>query len=242
MPSKGRAKPTNLLKSLLGDSSGRQWFYVVEPQEQIDYSRVVPAHRLLVLPDSGRGIVYVRNWIKQYAGSGAFDWYWMLDDDITSFYAVVNGKNIKTTIDNALDGAEKIIRKHSGVGQAALEYQQFAWSSNKAYKFNGYCDVCVLNKTGVNCSYRADVPLKEDRDYTLQVLSSGYRTIRICSFAFSCPKNGSNAGGLKPLYDTQGVEETSSKRMVELWPGVCTFNRKKDGRPDVAINWRFFKN
>lgn len=48
-------------------------------------------------------------------------------------------------------------------------------------------------------------------------------------------------GGLKEAYDESGRELASSLAMVELWPGVCEYREKPDGRPDVKINWRAFE-
>jgi hypothetical protein len=87
------------------------------------------------------------------------------------------------------------------------------------------------------------VNLKLDRDFTLQVLSLGYDTLRTFKYAFSCPKNGSNAGGLQGVYQTDGEELRNSQRMCELWGAqVCKLNIKSDGRPDVKINWGYFKS
>jgi hypothetical protein len=152
------------------------------------------------------------------------------------------GKCHRATPADVIERAAERTAAMPDVAQVALEYQQFAWSATKDAR-NSYCDVAVAihaKRTG-RLRYREITP-KEDRDFTLQVLASGWGTARFSRLAFSCPKNGSNDGGLAPLYATGGYEEAASRRMVELWGDeVCTFHRKPDGRPDVKINWRFFR-
>lgn len=235
VPSKGR--PSGSTAKLLAES-GINFLVVVEPQEYDAYKAVV-GKRLLTLPASNQGIAYVRNWILQHHDSG---WYWMLDDDITAFFKTTNGKNTKVSAREALEGAGGFFIEDASIGQAALEYQQFAWSATRAVKHNGYCDVAVcINKDRVKMlRYRPEVNLKEDRDFTLQVLSSGMRTARVCRYSFAAPKNGSNAGGLSGEYSQTGKELAASRLMCRLWPGICTPITKRDGRQDVKINWRHF--
>jgi hypothetical protein len=78
------------------------------------------------------------------------------------------------------------------------------------------------------------------KNYVKQVISEGEKTARSTEYAFSVPKNGSNAGGLKETYyDILGREEETVRRMVETWgPQVCTPITKPDGRRDVSINWK----
>ena len=73
---------------------------------------------------------------------------------------------------------------------------------------NGYCDVCVAIHAAraKRCTFRDACDLKLDRDFTLQVLAAGYETLRITQYSFACPKNGSNAGGLAPVYAIPGVK------------------------------------
>jgi hypothetical protein len=244
VPSKGRAKNSFLIDQL--KASSYEWFYVVEPQEYDSYTLIIPPKRLIVLPSNNQGIAFVRNEIFNNCKTKKIDWYWMLDDDITGFFEVISKKNLKISLDSALKRAETNIRKlteRMGIGQIGLEYQQYSWSATKRYKFNSYCDVCVAINSNVKAKYRNEVNLKEDRDFTLQILSSGYSTARISDVAFSCPKNGSNEGGLKPVYQDTVQEHISNLRMVEFWgSNICSIIQKPDGREDVKINWRFFKN
>jgi hypothetical protein len=77
----------------------------------------------------------------------------------------------------------------------------------------------------------------------LQIIASGWDTVRIGWLSFAVPRNGSNDGGQHDVYDSltgEGMrkEEWASRRLAELWPGVVEFTVKPNGRPDAKINWR----
>lgn len=235
---KGRAGKSSTIAALLADGLAPLLF--VEPQDTAAYTLAYPGTPLVTLEHDDQGIGYVRQAILEHARATGLGWYWMLDDDITALYQVVKGRNVKVSPSTALAGAQALFVGVADVAQAGLEYQQFAWSARRPIAFNSYCDVavCVNVERTRMLRYRSEVDMKEDRDFTLQVLSMGYRTARVCAYAFSAPKNGSNAGGLYDAYASDGREAQASLRMAELWPGVCRPVVKPDGRHDVRINWR----
>ena len=126
VPSKGR--PDSSTARLLAEA-GLAFTVVVEPQDERRYSR----WPTVAIERNGQGIAYVRSWIKANAAS---DWYWMLDDDITAFYETASGRNKRVDAARAIRGAEKFFVQDKSVAQAALEYQQFAWSSKKPVKLS----------------------------------------------------------------------------------------------------------
>lgn len=214
--------------------------YVVEMQDYDKYSCMYSGIKLLMLPKENQGIAYVRNFIKEYTENNNIHQFWMLDDDISNFYHREGTKMIKDDI-NVLQNAEEAFMKNN-IALGALEYQQFAWSATKPLVKNSFCDVCVWvdNTETYGLRYRHYLEGKEDRDFAMQVISEGKKTARSTEYAFSVPKNGSNAGGLKEVfYDIPGREEETVRRMVETWgPQVCTPITKPDGRRDVSINWK----
>lgn len=243
VPSKGRATTSKLLP-LLRESGLDNFVFVVEPQDEAAYRAQLPQGEILVLPKNNQGLAYVRQFVLDYAASQGVGWFWMMDDDISGFYKTVERKNKRIPVVEALEKAQRYFQDSDQIAQASLEYQQYAWSQTKHYALNGYCDVCVCIHAQ-RCKplrFRNEVNLKLDRDFTLQVLASGFDTIRACKYSFACPKNGSNAGGLQPVYQADGVEKQNSLTMVRLWgEQICKFNEKADGRPDVKINWAYFK-
>lgn len=245
IPSKGRPKG-KLIQEL--DAFGCDWKVFVEEQDADDYiAELASFEHVEVLPKSNQGISYVRNFIKDYATEREIEWYWMMDDDIEHFYRIENKRAVRADL-SVITQAEDYFKDRNDVAQASLDYQQIAWSSDKPFKLNGYNDVCVCinTKRTKGIKYRPEAGYngftKEDRDFTLQLLANGWNTLRVEKYAFSCPKNGTNKGGLWDLYQDRTNEEMCSKQMVKLWgPEICKFHVKPDGRPDVKINWGFFK-
>ena len=240
VPSKARPNNCSFISACA--YSGHIINVVVEPQDYEAYKERYPHHNYIILPENNRGIAFVRNFIKMHAGSMAHEWYWMIDDDVTNFYRRENKKMVKSTMGEALGAVQRMVDEQPNIGQAALEYQQLAWSAEKDFKLNGYCDVCVLINSDRTreIAYRDYVSMKEDRDFTMQIIKSGADTLRCTTFGFAAPKNGSNAGGLKEIaYDVAGRERVAVDRMVELWgEDVCVPFVKPDGRQDVKIRWK----
>lgn len=236
IPTKGRHENCKTAK-LLGNLSNL--YLVIEPDEEENYRKNYNNYNYIILPKNNMGLAYARNYILNFCKKMNYDWFWMLDDDISAILRREGTKLIKDV--SALYNAEKLISKDTG--QLALEYQQFAWSCKKDYILNSYADVCVC--INVRCAidndlkFRDEVCLKLDRDFTMQIIKSGYKIKRTTLSAFSAPKNGSNKGGLKYLYDKKNKELSDSKKMVEIWgDDICRLNIKKDGRPDVKIFWK----
>lgn len=235
IPSKNR--PDSKLFQMLKDE-GLDFTIFIEPQDSDKYKK----YNTITLKENNKGIVYVRQAILNHARTNNIDWYWMFDDDVANFFKLKDRTNISSTIIEALTVAESKI--NDSIGQIGFEYQQYSWSASKPIIYNSYCDVVVCINSKVFANYRdlsIDGFMKEDRDFTLQILSSGLNTIRICVYSFSCPQNGSNIGGLSHLYKKEGHEEACSKAMEKAWPGICKFNKKANNRPDVKINWGHFK-
>lgn len=235
---KGRAGKSATIASLLADGLTPVLF--VEPQDVGAYQEAYTGVPLVLLEQNDGGLPYVRQAILEHARATGLVWYWMLDDDITAFYQVIKGRNVKVGVRVALEGAQALFAGFSDVGQAGLEYRQFAWSARRAVAFNSYCDVavCIHTERTRMVNNRADTDVKVDRDFTLQVLAMGYRTAKVCRYAFAAPKNGSNAGGLFEAYTSDGREARASQVMASLWPGVCRPVVKTDGRHDVKIDWK----
>jgi len=214
-------------------------YLVVEPQEEQLYKAKYHNNNILVLPCNDKGIVYVRNYIKKYTEQNNINDYWQLDDDITALYYRQGTKLIKDN--NVLIKAQQQFNELN-IPLGSLEYRQYAWSANKPIILDSFCDSCVyVNNTKIkNIYYREQVSGKEDRDFAMQVIKSGYKTGRTTLYAFSAPPNGSNQGGLKEIfYDIKGKELNSCKKMVELWGNeICQHIVKPDGRNDLKINWK----
>jgi len=212
---------------------------VVEPQDWYQYHKKYSnTHNIIVLPENNMGITYVRNFIKKHASENVPQtFFWMMDDDV-KFHQVVN-KKVKN-VDNFIF-LDKLTSINTKYAQIAFEYQQFAWSQEKQFSENSYCDVAVAINLELtkNIWYDEDVQLKEDRDFTIQCIKNGYKTIRYNDFCVSCPANGSNEGGLKDVYQQSGRELQACENMRKKWgEDICNIQIKPSGRTDLKIHWK----
>jgi hypothetical protein len=231
VPSKGR--PTSkLIARLLAE--GLPFAAVVEPRDQEAYNAAAGRPITTTLPADNQGLVYSRNFILALARSKGFPWVWMIDDDIAKFHRLTGTKGEEVTAWEALIAAQA--EAVPGVGQIALEYQQFAWSAGAKVKVNSYNDVCVAVRTAVPVNYR-QIDLKEDRDLTMQIIRRGYDTHRVTRYAFSCPSVGSNKGGLHDAY-AAGRDAAGAAELVKLWPWCSEVQTKPNGRVDAKIHWK----
>lgn len=120
-----------------------------------------------------------------------------------------------------------------------LSYYQYAWAAEKSTTLNTTCEVV----TAVNAakakwfSYRQEVAMKEDRDFAMQIVSSGNRTVRASRCWFQTEALGAKAGGLQSDYRAK-KDEIAAKRMAQLWPQAVKLIRKENGMLDIKINWR----
>jgi len=244
IPSKARAEKPKTADLLA--ESGVPFTVVVEPQDYDAYEAARPEYDYMVLPEDNRGSVYARNWIRdtatstaQYSGF-AQPWYWVMDDDIDSFYIAANGKTAKCAAVQAVRGAEGYFLGHSSLAQVGLEFQQYAWSATEAFVLNTACRVamCFHAQRLRRIRYREEMVLKQDTDFSMQVLAAGWHTARITRYAFGTGKYGESKGGQEHAYAVPGIEDEMVSRLIALWPGFVKRIVKKDGRVDVKIDWR----
>lgn len=237
IPSKNRPKPPTVA---LLQEHGLSYTLFLEPQDWAKYPDDVKGPCAQKLSENDRGIAWVRNKALEFARAKKWAWYWTLDDDISFFGEAKNRKIHRKHPKEVLLKAQKLFQSTALCAQGGLEYQQLAWTQRKEHTI-GYCEVATAINTertkGIR--YREEMNLKEDRDFTLQILSCGYLTVRACMLCFGAPTNGSNKGGLHDEYKA-GKEKAAVDRMVKAWPGICKPVVKTNGRYDLKINWRAF--
>lgn len=241
VPSKGRAGKSKLLDRL-NSSRVHPVNVFVEREELKKYQEAYKDLNFIVLPSSGMGITFVRNFMKLEAERLEFPSYWQIDDDVTGFYIREGTKMIKFDEFEELLNKAEVQFRFRGIALGALDYQQLAWSATKDLNENSFCDVCVwtdvLKTKGLRYDYKVEG--KEDRDMAMQVIKSGMKTGRTTLYAFAAPKNGSNEGGLKEIfYQVEGKELRCVKAMIEKWGDeICQHIVKEGGRNDVKIQWK----
>jgi hypothetical protein len=201
-------------------------------------------YNIHMLAESNKGIAYARKAIKELAEDNGHEWYWSIDDDINSFHKCQsNGRLDKICMEQALLDAQDLIKKLN-VAQGALNYSQFAFGNGKPYSFNKRCLIATLNHVGRlrRFDYDLNCTLKEDVDFTMQILTGAQKTVLCNKIAFNVPVYGSLNGGCYELYQQKRIEKTMSEYLEKKW-GKNLIRKiiKKNGRYDVKINWNYFK-
>lgn len=242
--SKNRAKRNYLLEQL--EKNNLEFYYFIEPQEIEKYIGIISMKNIISIKENDMGIAFVRQFMLDYAIKNKINRYWLLDDDITGFYFRVENKMIKKNILILKKVEEQFSQQDYGV--FALEYRQFAWSANKDIIENSYMDTCVnvdakkAKEKGIK--YRP-LTFKSDRDFGMQFIYHNCKIARTTLYAFSCPQNGSNKGGLYDEYNyKQGIKEKQAvEQLLEYWGSeIVKPIIKKDGRNDAKIYWKKINN
>ena len=225
IPSKGRPK-TKTYK--LFQEAGIEVIHFLEPQDYNNYN----VTKKVNIEKDNKGITYVRNFMLEYAQKNREEWVIFCDDDVTSF-GVYKGRTIKTGAsiwNDILEKAKKLPFELIGIN-----YAQHAWHEKKSYSINKkFAEVCVLmNVSKVEWRYEEDT--KEDRDFQLETIKSGYGVLRFNHYWFRCPDVGTNKGGLFDLYKEKR-DRLWAETLVKKWfpyAKVVIKNNRVDAKIDI---------
>ena len=240
--SKGRSDVVGTSRLL--DASGIAHTIVVEPQDKEAYEKtLVGSARLMVLPENDRGIVYVRNFVLNNARRCGIRYLCMMDDDVKAVGAVKDRRCVKGDA-KLLELASQIFAR-LGFAQMGLQYQQFAWSATKDFTSPTHCDcVSFLDMSRLNgVGYDPYVAMKEDWDFSLQVLKMGGMTAVLNRIWMSVPTMGANKGGLSDDYASH-KDWIAAERLARKWGTdiVTTRWRVRGGKKtlDCKVDWKHF--
>ena len=243
--SKGRPKGTtfNLLRT-----AGLPYMVIVEPQDKDAYLETHKEAELLVMEHDNLGLSYAR----QVALDSMDGRYWMLDDDISSFYRTnfVTHRCEKTDIVEALT-CSQYEAGNAMLDVVGLSYRQFAWSAKTPVRAWTNADGAVLiNALAVKEAggrYNPDLKLKADRFFALECAMKGLRVGSVMAYAFSANMRAGNtdtpmlAGGQTTEYNDRLAIQRSVNLMKEHFGPMVTVV-DKGGRPDIKVNWKPFRD
>lgn len=233
IPTKGRADKQKTYKILT--DLNLEPVLVIEPQEEKQYEK----YTHILLPKNNQGIAYSRNYILDYSRRNNFDYVVMIDDDVNGFY--IKDSSGKLVKDNKgfLTALNKFL---SYKGYCGLEYHQFAWCQDCEFTYNRSVEVCLMIYVpDIPENIRFDSESKEDKDFAIQIIKSGRRTMKMNNISFSVPKIGTNTGGLNDWYKSQG-DKKASEYMLRKWGENIITLKDKGGRIDAMVNWKNIKS
>ena len=243
IPSKGRSDIQLTAEMFLKD--GVDFKIVVEPQEQPAYAAIYGDNRILLLPENNRGLVYSRNWIKQYAIAQGYERHWQFDDDIREMYRLYKGYRIRCSSAIALDIAETFVDRYENIGLASFNSHFFVLATNgksqiqyPPFYLNHRCYTCFLMLNALPYTWR--YRYNEDTDMTLQVLSGGWCTILFNAFLINTPTTMSFKGGQTDIYVNDG-RLAMARQLERVCPGVVNTSRRfKRPQHRVKGEWTCF--
>jgi hypothetical protein len=222
---------------------------VVEPQERQAYVDAMaaetdtPSGTIETLPWRNRGLIAVRNWIKEHAIAAGAKRHWQLDDNIRLFRRLYRGRRIKCSPGIALRIPEVFVDRYTNIAIAGLNYEQFVRPGPKGvkpYYLNVHVYSCTLVLNSIPHVWRSE--FNDDTDLCLQVLAAGMCTVLFNAFMQNKMETMTHGGGNTPIYQDDGRLKMS-RDLERLWPGVVE-TKRRFGRPQHVIksSWRKFDN
>lgn len=243
VPSKGRHQRDRALtvRCLLAD--GVAFRVVVEREEEEEYAELAGPDRLLVLPESGRGLFNTRNWIKAHATAEGHARHWQIDDNIVEFRRFYRNQRIPCEAGVALRVCEDFSDRYENVAVSGLNYQMFGVKATKPFVTNCHVYSCTLVNNAIPHGWR--LAYNDDTDLCLQVLADGWCTVLISAFLANKMRTmavkGGNTDDDGPI-NYQGDGRLRMARSLErVWPYVVDTGRRFE-RPQHVVRdaWRKF--
>ena len=205
---------------------------VIEPQEEDE--AIEKNYNFITLPENNKGISYSRNYILDFVRKYNYEYICMIDDDINRFGYIKDKKRIKDN--NAFLDALKYFKEVKTCG--TMQYTQFAWCQPKSIVYNKALEVVMFLYMPQLKNIYFEEDTIEDRDFSLDlILNHNITTFRLNHLYFQCPSIGTNKGGIDS--DSRFAKQVNwSLKMEKKWgSNICEYVIKKNGVPDIKINW-----
>jgi len=226
VPTKGRYETLHTIRAL--ESINVPYYAVIEKQEYIQYSSVIDAQKIIVLPHQNKGLTVTRNWIWDYAQNELkTPYFWTMDDNIRGFYRL--HKNIKYRVDSGtfLHVIENFVERYENLYISGMQYEMFAPRKKK------HPPVILNTRVYSNMLIKTDIPYRnetfynDDTDLCLRVLKDGNCTIQFCAFLADKIATMTVKGGMTDYYEKTEKRKQFAMELVRAHPDV------------VRLTWKF---
>lgn len=239
--SKGRYEKRMTADSL--ETMGVDYFMVVEPHEQKQYSDAVGAERVLVLPLSnhGNGPGLARNYAWEHSIQLGAKRHWVMDDNINGFYRLNYNLKIQCNAPELFSAMEDFCDRYSNVKIAGPNYFMFASRKTivPTHVWNTRIYSCLLIENDTPFRWRGRY--NEDTDLSLRVLKAGLCTVQFNAFLqYKTPTQALKGGNTAEFYDKEGTRN-KSLMLERMHPDVAKMVWKW-GRWHHEVNYEPFKN
>lgn len=238
--SKGRWESRLTAKAL--ESMRVPYHIVIEPQEYEQYSAVIDATKILVLPFSnlGQGSIPARNWVWEHAISAGAERHWILDDNIEGFYRF--NLNLKTPVSSGtiFRCAEDFVDRYENVAISGMNYFMFASRKTKTppITLNTRVYSCILIQNDV--PYRWRGRYNEDTDLSLRALKDGWCTVLFNAFLCGKSQTMTMKGGNTDDLHRDNGRLLMAQSLVDQHPDVAKVTWKW-GRWQHHVDYKPFK-
>lgn len=239
--SKGRWESRLTSKSL--EYMNVPYYIVVEPQEYVEYAKVINSKKILVLPfkNLGLGSIPARNWVWEHAKASGAKRHWILDDNITYFFRLNHNLKVPVNSGTIFRAAEDFVDRYTNVGLAGFQYFMFASRKSKQPPFilNTRIYSCILIDNSLKHRWRGRY--NEDTDLSIRVLKDGLCTILFN--AFLCGKANTmtmKGGNTDELYKDDGRLKMAQS-LVEQHPDIVRVDTRWN-RPQHVVDYTGFKS
>lgn len=223
---------------------GKKHYVVVEPQEKEKYLSLLPDFgEILVTPFSnlGQGSIPVRNFVWDHSFGRKDKRHWIIDDNISNFYKIENGKRVIAQDKEIFNKAESFVDKFSNVPMSGFNYTTFAIPSSKIKPFtlNTRIYSCILIENKHSMRWRGKY--NEDTDLSLRFLKKGLCTILFNAFLIDKTQTLKMKGGNEGIYKETNNRIEFAESLRAQHPDVVKVVNKW-GRYHHQVNYKPFKN
>ena len=222
IPSRGRVG-IGMAMDVLEDSGVPYWL-VVEPREAAAYRGAYGAERVKVLDANDRGLHYVRNWILDYTDKMGVERHWQVDDTVNGFFRGWGDGRRRVGAAEAMQVAEEFTGRYTNIAITGFLYYYWAFGSEPPppVLLNRSAVGVYLMANGLGFRFRPNC--FDDTDMGLQVLSSGWCTVRLTRYLFRKQRMGHMPGGCNSSLYLGGKQRLFAE-LARLWPGVAPADR-----------------
>lgn len=213
IPTKGRYN--RLLTADYLTKNGIDFSLVVEEKEVDLYKEKYP-NKVIALPGSDYGGVYfARNFIKKLSIENGEKRHWQLDDDIKKLVYVDNGNLVDMPLNEIFGNMENFCDRFMNIGLASPHSTVWVKFGKKPFEINKLAYSCLLVNNNVDVWWNKGV--MEDIDYNIQILESGWCTVRFYIYSFTWSARTAQKGGVTEFYLNKNKRFADVKNTQEKW-------------------------
>jgi hypothetical protein len=246
IPTKGRASTPQTIKMF--QSQGVDFTIVVEPQEYVEYAKLVSKDKIITTPHRNEGLTVTRNFIWDFAESKGYKRFWTFDDNIGRIYRWNRNTKMQMKDGIYLRVIEDFADRYENLHICGMNYMSFAKVSDKipAYYPNTRVYSNMLIRTNVIMSdgskLRNKLFYNDDTDLCLRLLKDGFPTVQFNAFLIDKMATMRLKGGMTDYYQSEECKGrlVFAQELRDAHPDVTKITQKF-GRWHHHVNYKPFK-